>query len=278
MSTLFCIFLGILIGFAEFFPLSASGHLSVLCSLFDVNPNSGDGMFMSFLFSFAGIVVLTIMFWGELSQMINDTAVRFTGYNGSGDGQKYGGGFRLLTLLAVSLLIYIIAFVLVGNKVYFLFNNTVYIGIMFLVSGALLFVSDRFTPGNKKIKSMSYADAVIIGFAAGAAVFPGLSRIGIVFCTGMALGLRKDFSCVYAYLLSLPVLLLNSISSLARAVNLGFDKGNVPIWLLGTVFAIISGLAAVNIFRTVSKNGKMKAFAYYSWVAGMLFIILAVIF
>lgn len=279
MSTLFCIFLGIVIGLSEFFPLSDAGHLSVLCTLFDINPNSGDGMFLSFLFSFAGIIILCIMFWGELSQMISDTAGRFTsGYVSEEERGRGFSGFRLLTLLSSSVAVYILAFVLVGNRVYALYNNTIYIGFMFLISGALLYVSDKFTPGKKKIRRMSYADALIIGIAAGAAVFPGLSRIGLVYCTGIALGLKKDFSCVYAYLLSLPVLLLNSISSLARAVNAGFSKENVPIYLLGTVFAVISGLVAVNLFRSLVQKEKMRGFAYYSWVAGLLFIILAVIF
>lgn len=279
MSTLFCIFLGIFIGLSDFLPLSGLGHLDVLCNLFDINPLSGDGMFISFLFSFSGIVVLCVMFWGELSQMINDTANRFMGNPIDENGDKRSvAGYKLLTLLATSLLVYIISFTLVGKKVFSLYNNIVYIGCMFIISGVLLFFSDRMSTGNKKIKSMNYADALIIGLAAGASVFPGLSRIGLIYATGIALGIKKDFSGIYSCLLSLPIFLLNCISSLAKSINSGFTKEYVPLYLLGTVFAIISGIAAVNIFRSISKNGNMKVFSYYSWVAGLLFIILAVIF
>ena len=57
-----------------------------------------------------------------------------------------------------------------------------------MLTGCLLFVSDKMTPGTKTEKTMRIRDAIIIGCCQCVATIPGLSRSGTTITAGIATG------------------------------------------------------------------------------------------
>ena len=132
--------------------------------------------------------------------------------------------------------------------------------------------------GKKTEKNMGLLDAVIIGLCQAVATIPGLSRSGCTITAGLATGLRRDFAVKYSFLLSLPAVLGANILAFAKAIKNGVDWSCLPAYLIGTVVAILTGIASISLLKRIADKGKFGGFAYYCWVVGVLSIILTVIF
>jgi undecaprenyl-diphosphatase len=79
-------------------------------------------------------------------------------------------------------------------------------------------------------------------------------------------------------LLSLPAVLGANILTIADAIKEGIDVSLLPAYLIGMVVAMISGIFAINLVKRIAGKGKFGYFAYYCWGAGLLTIILSLIF
>jgi len=159
-----------------------------------------------------------------------------------------------------------------------LYYKTGFIGAVFLLTGCMLYVSDRMPRGRKSERQMTVVDALLIGLCQAVATIPGLSRSGITVTAGIATGLRRDFAVKFSFLMSIPAVLGANILSLAEAVQKGIDTASVPAYLIGMVAAMISGIMCISVFRRLFDNGKFGGFSYYCWVMGVLSIILSTIF
>ena len=159
-----------------------------------------------------------------------------------------------------------------------LYYNNVFIGMALILTGAMLYVSDKMKPGRKNENSMTVWDALIIGLCQCVATIPGLSRSGTTITAGIATGLRRDFAVKFSFLMSLPAVLGANILNLADAVREGIDMQYMPAYLIGTAVAMVSGIGAISLLKYISKNSKFGGFAYYCWVAGALTIVLSMIF
>ena len=149
---------------------------------------------------------------------------------------------------------------------------------MLVLTGCILYISDKMQQGKKTEKNMSMLDAIIIGLCQAVATIPGLSRSGTTITAGLATGLRRDFAVKYSFLLSLPAVLGANILAFAKAIRTGVDWSCLPAYLVGTVVAILSGIASISLLKHIASKGKFGGFAYYCWVVGVLSIILTVIF
>lgn len=112
-----------------------------------------------------------------------------------------------------------------------LYYNNFFIGVALVLTGCMLYVSDRMTQGKKTGGNMTVLDAVIIGLCQCVATVPGLSRSGTTITAGIATGLRRDFAVKFSFLMSLPAVLGANILSFADAVREGVDWLICPlIW------------------------------------------------
>ena len=159
-----------------------------------------------------------------------------------------------------------------------LYYNSIFIGIALVLTGCMLYVSDRMIPGKKSVGGMTIWDALIIGLCQCVAVIPGLSRSGTTITAGIATGLNREFAVKFSFLLSIPAVLGASILSLVDAFRDGVDLSNIPAYLIGMAVAMVSGIAAIELLKYISQKGKFGGFAYYCWVVGALSIILTMIF
>ena len=153
------------------------------------------------------------------------------------------------------------------------------IGVALLLTGCMLFVSDRMTPGKKTERNMRFRDALIIGLCQCVATIPGLSRSGTTITAGIATGLDRKFAMKYSFLLSLPAVLGANLLSIIKALTEeSIDASLIPAYLIGMLFAMLSGIAALLLMKLIARKSKFGWFAYYCWGAGALTIILSLIF
>ncbi len=277
MSILLSIFLGFIQGVAEFLPISSSGHLSVFQNLLKLEYSEAEHLFFDVLLHFGTLCAVVFYYRKDLKRMCTE-AVGFI--SGRGVGTEEGGrmtpGVRTIFFVIVGTLPLLLLLPFY-DKVEELYYNTTFIGFAFLVTGGLLFISDKLTAGKKSEKTFTIVDALIIGVGQMIAVIPGISRSGTTITVALARGLERDFAVKFSFLLSIPAVLGSFLLSLVKAFKAGIEWSSVPAYLIGMVVAAVVGYFAIKLMRFLVNKAGLGKFAYYCWAAGIVTLILSIV-
>ena len=165
----------------------------------------------------------------------------------------------------------------VKDAVQGLSNSMAFIGAALIVTGVLLFVSDRVKKGRKNERTATWLDVLIVGIGQAIATMPGISRSGMTITTGCCVGFERKFAVRFSFLLSIPAVLGANILSLADAAKTGINWAEVPMYLCGVAAALVSGYLAIFALNRIAQRGKFGGFCYYCWGAGLLTLILSLI-
>lgn len=274
MSLLFAALLGLIQGVAEFLPISSSGHLAVLQNLFGVG--EVDTLF-DVLLHLATLISICIVFRKDIADMIREAIgfIKDMRHPTPDEGEpKPARRLVLMIIIATLPLIIVLPFKSYIDK---LSGSTYFIGVAFLITGAILLLSDRMRNGKKTEKNMTVGDALKIGLVQAIATLPGISRSGSTITGGMAVGLNRSFAVKFSFLMSLPAVLGAVLVSFADAVQEGIDTANIPAYLLGMAIAGITGYFSIKLVRMLSQKGKFGKFCYYCFAAGIVTIVLTII-
>lgn len=273
------ILLGIVQGVAEFLPISSSGHLAILQNLFALSAGE-DHLFFDVLLHLGTLISICICYWGDIVAMVREVFIVLRGGRRADGTPVQGnlGAARLFMMIVVGTLPLFLVLP-INDKVEELYYITPFIGVALLLTGCMLFVSDKMTPGKRTEKNMRFRDALTIGLCQCVATIPGLSRSGTTITAGIATGLDRSFAMKYSFLLSLPAVLGANLLSFIKAIGEeSIDASLIPAYLLGMLAAMLSGIAAISLMKLIAKKSKFGWFAYYCWGAGVLTIIFSLIF
>ncbi len=273
------ILLGIVQGVAEFLPISSSGHLAILQNLFALSAGE-DHLFFDVLLHLGTLISICVCYWGDIVAMVREVFIVLRGGRRADGTPVQGnlGAARLFMMIVVGTLPLFLVLP-INDKVEELYYITPFIGVALLLTGCMLFVSDKMTPGKRTEKNMRFRDALVIGLCQCVATIPGLSRSGTTITAGIATGLDRNFAMKYSFLLSLPAVLGANLLSFIKAIGSeSIDASLIPAYLIGMLAAMLSGIAAISLMKLIAKKSKFGWFAYYCWGAGVLTIIFSLIF
>ena len=276
MSYLTAVLLGLVQGVTEFLPVSSSGHLAIAEQLLNLQGASNVPDFFDVLLHLGTLVAVFAAYWDDIRDMI----VEF--FAGIGDLARHSTpnpvppARRLILLIIVGPLP---LFVMVPFRRFFssLGDNMYFIGGALIVTGILLFVSDRVHHGRKTEKTATLLDALLVGLGQAVALCPGISRSGMTITTGCFAGFERRFAVCFAFLLSIPAVIGANILSLRDALEAGIDWASLPAYLVGVAVAAVSGYACIRLLRYIADKGRFGAFAYYCWVVGALTLVLTIL-
>ena len=273
MSILSAIFLGFVQGVAEFLPISSSGHLAVLQNVFHVQTAEEGHMFFDVMLHFGTLISIVAVYWKDVVRIVSDSFafLRDARLPEGAPRAKHPGGRLLLMIIIGTLPLFII--LPFQDSLEQLYYNTGFIGAAFILTGCLLFVSDRIAPGHKTERTMRATDALIIGVCQAIATIPGISRSGSTITAGIATGQTRGYAMKYSLLMSVPAVFGANFLSLIKALKSDVDWSNLPAYLIGTVVAMIVGYFSILVLQRILKKGKFGNFAYYLWAVGALSLI-----
>jgi len=279
MTAIQAMLLGLVQGIAEFLPISSSGHLSVFQNFFGMATAEGDNLLFDVLLHLATLLSVCAAYWREILEIISDCIgfVRSIGHPVPGSSKnRYPAARLLLMMFLASLPLLPIA--LVNDKIEELYNSTVFIGLMFLLTGAMLYLADLMPRGNMTEKNMRIRDALLIGVCQAVSTLPGLSRSGTTITAGLSRGLDREFAVKYSFLLSMPAVFGANLLTLGEAISAGnTDWSGLPVYLLGMLVAAVAGYFSIRLVRYISRKGKFGWFSYYCGAAGLITLLLTVI-
>ena len=277
MSVGNAILLGLVQGITEFLPVSSSGHLSILNNLFGLTTAEDGHLLFDVLLHLGTLIAILVVYWQDVRAMARETLglMNLGPEAGQPRGRRPSARLFFMIIIATLPLVLILP---IKDLLEGLYYKNIFIGVALILTGCMLYVSDRMIPGTKSVGGMTLLDALIIGLCQCVAVIPGLSRSGTTITAGIATGLKREFAVKFSFLLSIPAVLGANILSLVDAVRAGVDWSNFPAYLIGMAVAMVSGIVAIELLKLVARRGKFGGFAYYCWVVGALSIILTMIF
>jgi len=231
--------LGIVQGLTEFFPVSSSGHLALFSKLMNL---PSELPFFAFLHLGTFLAVL-ILLWNDVVGLV------------VGLFKWDKETVNLILKLIISSIPAGLIGVLFQDKISQAFSSQKLVGIFFLATAALLWISDGFS-GKKTMGQITYVDALIVGLFQAVAVLPGASRSGLTLIGALMIGMARADAFKYSFLMSLPVVLAAGVFELS---SVAFTAGAFA----GFGGAFVAGLASLALMRYLTVSSHLKYFSIY---------------
>lgn len=251
MTIWIALLLGIVQGLCEFLPISSSGHLVLLHNLFGIEEGA---LFFTIMLHVGTLIAVFIVYYREIANMIRHPI------------QKQVG--MLLLALAPTVVLALLF------KDFFQDAYTGrWLGLGFLLTALILFLTERAPGGKKDMKSMHVLDALSVGLMQGVAILPGISRSGSTIAGGVFRGMDRKAAADFSFLLSIPSILGSVVFEIPDVLREGLGGIQWPHILVGMAAAALSGYFAIRVMLKIVTKKRLAPFAIYVGVLGALILI-----
>ncbi len=276
MTLFSSILLGVIQGVAEFLPISSSGHLAIAEHLLGMSGASDIPEFFDVLLHLGTLLAVFVAYWSDIRDMILEffRGVSDVAHHATPDPMPPA---RRMILLIIVGTLPLFAVLPVKRKVEGLADNMYFVAGALIVTGFMLFASDRVKKGRTRELGAKLTDALLVGVGQAIATCPGISRSGTTITVGSFVGFERKFAVRYSFLMSIPAILGANLLSLKDAMEAGIVWGDVPVYLVGVAVAALVGYACIRLLKMIADKGKFGFFAYYCWIAGTITLILTIL-
>jgi undecaprenyl-diphosphatase len=250
------IILGIVEGLTEFIPVSSTGHLIVVGHLLGFE---GPKAATFEVFIQLGAILAVVFLYKERFLRLC-TLQRSTGFAGR-------RGLMLLGLTTAPALIFGAAthrFI----KSYLFTPATVALGLG--AGGVGILLMEQFLPQVRKsgLDSLSYRDAIVVGFFQCLALWPGMSRSACTIVGGMAMGIQRETAAQYSFLAAVPVMFAATVLDLYKSLPI-LQGSDVPMFAIGFVVSFIAAWLAIKFFLRFLASHTLNPFGWYRIIVAL---------
>lgn len=262
MDLLHVIWLALLQGLTEFLPISSSAHLILTPALLGWEDQ---GIAFDVAVHLGTLIAVVAYFRHHIAAMFVAWIRSLTG-GGMSQPALIAWGIIVATIPAAAFGLLFKGFIETNLR------SPVVIGVASIVFGLLLLWVDKTAPQVREDKDLGWRDFVLIGLAQALALIPGTSRSGITMTAGLMLGLKRDATARFSFLMSIPIIVASGLG-----VTKDMLESTVPIdvtaLLLGTVIAAISAFICIHYFLQYIQRMGMLPFVIYRVLLGILLLV-----
>jgi len=232
------IFLAIIQAATEFLPISSSGHLALFSNLI-----SQPDLFFFTMLHIASLFAVLIFCRREIVDLLS-----------------FDRRFRKLWIYLI------IATIPAGFFGYFFksfiqsaFSNLFYIGMGFIFTGLILLI----TKINFRPSKLNWKNSLFIGLMQVLALFPGVSRSGMIISAGLISGIEKDRAVKFSFILFIPLALGAFVSEIEEF----YFSGSL---LISFLVCFIFSLIFLNLLYLIVRRKMFWLFSFYCFVVGVV--------
>jgi undecaprenyl-diphosphatase len=268
MNTAQSIFIAIMQGATELFPVSSLGHAVLLPALLGWTLDEADPSFLPFLvmLHLGTAAALLVYFW-------RDWLALGLGVLGLGGDGKSAESRRLLVLIIIATIPAVIVGFLLEHLVRNLFSSALVAAVFLAVNGVLLLAGERLRGrGRRKLGQMTILDALIVGCWQCAALIPGISRSGATIIGGLLRGVDHEGAAHFSFLIATPVILGAVVLEVPKLLHESVAPG---VFSQSAIAAVVAGLTAFAstafLMRYFRRDDALalNPFAYYCLIIGL---------
>ncbi len=283
------IVLGILQGVTELFPISSLGHTVLFPTLFGWNhlvdaQSEPESFWLAFVVmlhvgSALGLLYFYRRDWVEIVGAFFHTVSR---------RQVETSNERLAWLIITASIPAGIIGLVFEHQLRTLTAKPEVAAIFLMVNGCLLFGAELFRrraqvrelairegakpDGARKLDTLEYREAFVIGAAQSTALVAGISRDGVTMGAGLARGMDHSDSARFAFLLATPIILAAGLVKLPDLVG-HLGNGVRGQAFVGAAAAAITAVFTVRFLVSWFKTKTLVPFAIYCLVFGFAMVI-----
>ncbi|ROP35411.1 undecaprenyl-diphosphate phosphatase [Saccharothrix texasensis] len=261
MSWLQAIVLGLVQGLTEFLPISSSGHIRIVSTLFFGNDA---GASFTAVIQLGTEVAVLIYFAKDIGNFIGAWFKGLFSKAARASENYRMAWYVIIGSIPISVLGY-----LFKDEIRSSLRNLWITATMLIVFGLLLGLADQFASHVRD--KLQLKDAVGMGLAQAMALIPGVSRSGGTLTAGLFLGLDRAAAARYSFLLALPAVFGAGIFSIPDVLERAEpNAASVPQMIVATIISFAVGYATIAwLLRYVSKHS-YSAFVWYRLLLGIV--------
>jgi len=262
--------LGIIQGLTEFIPVSSTAHLLIGQALLKLPAD--DAMFSFLVLVQIGTIVsLLIYFWRDLLSIVVETLKNLSGLR---DFRSLPENAQMGWYIVVATIPALIAGYLLKDAVEALFRLPLLEAAIRLFSAAILLtLAEWLTRKDRKLDSMTWLDAFVVGLFQIIAVFPGASRSGSTISGGLFRNFDRSSAARFAFLMSVPVMLAAGAYEMLDVIQMPGLTEFLPALGVGFITAAFVGWLAVRWLLGYLANHSLYAFSAYCAIVGAIVLI-----
>jgi len=217
VNLLTSLLLGIIQGLTEFIPVSSTAHLLIGQALLGIPSNDATFSFLV-LVQLGTMVSLIVYFWKDFWEIIR-AVFSSASYSRPHNTEKEDtetykkrkrstANAKLGWCILIATIPALLAGYLLKDEVKVLFRQPLLEAAIRLFAAAFLMIMAEWVgKRNRRLRSITWLDALVIGLFQILAVFPGASRSGTTISGGMLRGFHRRSAARFAFLMSIPVML-----------------------------------------------------------------------
>lgn len=258
------IILGAVQGMTEFLPISSSGHLVIFQHLFGLREPA---LVFDTALHFGTLIALFAVFRADVGRLISSCGRLALPKNITRIPQLYRNEeeTRMLLLILAGTIPTVCLGLFFKDLFESLFSSMRVVSFTLLITAAILWLTKYFQNTTRGVLQMTLLSAIIIGLAQGFAITPGISRSGATIAVALFLGVERETSGRFSFLLSMPAITGATLLNLSDA-RLSAAEGITLC--AGTAAAIVTGYISLVFLLKVIKKGAFYLFAPYCCLAG----------
>jgi undecaprenyl-diphosphatase len=253
MNYLLAILAGLVQGLTEFLPISSTGHLIIFEKLFNIRQDTFGLTFDASLHLGTLLAVLIYFF------------------------RDYLKVFDLKNNLWLKLIVGTIPAVIAGlffeKAIESEFRSFMVIGLSLILFSFIMILAEIAGSKNKDGCKISGKKSLLIGFAQALALIPGISRSGSTISAGLFLGLTRQESARFAFMLSGPIIAGAGSKKLLEALtSQKLASADINFFVVGIVSSFVFGYLTIKYFLKYLSAKNLYPFIVYRIVIGILLI------
>ena len=250
------VILGVVEGLTEFLPISSTGHLIVAGHLLGFTGEVADTF--EIVIQLGAILAVIFYYRQKLTRLVVHSATDVNARR-----LLLGLGLAFLPAAVVGLLTHrwITAY---------LFNTATVAGAL-IGGGVLILVIERVHPPirTRSLEATTWRQALGVGLAQCAALFPGVSRSGATIMGGLLAGMDRTTATEYSFFLAIPTMIAATLYDMMKHLAL-FTRHDFALLAVGFAVSFFVALVVIHGLLSYVKRHTFDLFAYYRIAAGLL--------
>jgi undecaprenyl-diphosphatase len=254
--------LGLVQGLTEYLPVSSSAHLVLVPKILGWSFDPHHAFVFDVLVQLGTLLGVIAYFWKDLLEIAECMfAGLLKGKPVENPHARLGWLVGLATVPAAVLGI------LLKSEVRAYFDSPRAVLAFLIATAGALTLTELLT--HAKRTEVRILDALVVGLAQVAALFPGVSRSGSTMSAGILMGLSKQTAAKFSFLMSIPIMLGASLEEF-REMLLYPEVLSEMLWpvMVGMLVSAVSGYFVIKWFLGFLKTQSLLWFAAYCALVG----------
>ena len=224
MDLVFALLLGAVQGLTEFLPISSTGHLIIFEKLFNL-PVDKFGLAFDASLHLGTLLAVILFFYRDYLDLVLNNR-------------------KLLPKIIIGTLPAIVFGLLLESKIEGSFRSIQVVSLAMILFSIVIYFAEKIGKKNKNQGKLTNRDGLLIGLAQSLALVPGISRSGSTISAGLFLGLTREESARFAFLLSGPIIAGAGLKKFSEVIfsNSSYD---LNIFTVGIISSALFGYLTI---------------------------------